>query len=687
MEGTDSITASRSISTPALSNPRIPLLREEERENYENWTHTESIYSVLLLLPPFWLAKYGDRINIKVPLALLLCLLSVLIQTYLTSMTGLYLYNNDIEFQDSLLEDSSGSKFSPAYMYFLEYYLPGEAKRITEAYEIWHDKKSERKYGCCSHVGCAGGKQPCCAPLAEAGANRSTGSFWQAAKPGGGGKSPTSNSGRDSRPQSLEEEEATFQRSAMCHLEDKLSCTQPTFGYVDLWDELDVDGNGAWTLQEAQADRTNLACRTGLSPEEVFRSVCRGIRRMMMFHPRGDAHRYSKDHQFLPAAVEKREFVPRDYFNWWRHLAVICSVDDVARCQGLIKQGVFDGWMRAPDQNNGAPRGIDAALDYCQRLLAPNGWCDKTLPATFMMYRDRAKEKCGESVHQMGPGYVNPYNPKDISNSMVEVHYAHVDTFLRVTSPGFLIFLFLVLFLWWATLTGEFDSCMRLFEFLWHFPTSEDDGFGRWDSAYSFFRLGASTPLSAREDSIGISSAFLESQEYQDRKHHVRIYSFTKTHKITCWIMAFTRLYLCWLLAYMGSLFLTKNYTYIDLLTNAVALGFVFEVPELIYHFLVEKDVKYLLAHELAPLRYTSSRSTWSQRMQVACSKFFWGLVLLPIACGITLAYTYFLKFVPILEALTCICHQRGTGCAAAPYFARDWWDAYWGQNFNSIIH
>merc|ERR1719502_519593 len=119
----------------------------------------------------------------------------------------------------------------------------------------------------------------------------------------------------------------------------------------------------------------------------MFRSVTAGI-----LLDAKDTADNSYSMPIVPTEIELNERISKDYFHWWKALAVLCVTPDMHRCNSLIKSGVFDGAIKmARDTNMRVTRGgvvdLDTALDFCQRLLIKNGLCEKSLPGTFFLYR------------------------------------------------------------------------------------------------------------------------------------------------------------------------------------------------------------------------------------------------------------------------------------------------------------
>jgi len=134
-------------------------------------------------------------------------------------------------------------------------------------------------------------------------------------------------------------------------------------------------------------------------------------------------------------------------------------------------------------------------------------------------------------------------------------------------------------------------------------------------------------------------------------------------------------------MAYVGTLFLLMNHTYLDLLLNAVALAFVFDIDDFLYAQLVSEETKEEL-DEVNPIRFHSSQPNWwILRKQV------FGLLIVPIAAFIIVYLNEKYRQQPILEALRCMCEHEGEHCKDATSFDRHWWTRYWKETALLISH
>jgi hypothetical protein len=359
---------------------------------------------------------------------------------------------------------------------------------------------------------------------------------------------------------------------------------------------------------------------------------------------------------------------------------------------------------------------LDTALDYCQRLLRPGGICEKTLPGAYMMYRSRVTEKCGVAAFSTGERYTNPYDDRDVMQT-IQVTYSLYSQYHTASQPQFKFFLGLILFLWYVNLVGELKAIIDLADFILSFPVSRTNQLltegmkkrvsKKWHSFKSFSTLEEKRHL---EDGVPRSkSEFItlygEQQgleeweragvlqdEYLDElsalaspvplkspEGHNVVADISRPHQVTCWIMLCTRVFILVYMFHVGSNFLITNHQYDDLLLNAVALAFIFELPEFLYSFLVSDELKTTLEGaktEPYSTKLPTSESYWS----LAFSKSLWGIVIIPAVVFAVVVFNDRVTTMPSLRALQCTCFQQGDHCEVASRFTRTWWNTYWQE-------
>jgi len=192
-------------------------------------------------------------------------------------------------------------------------------------------------------------------------------------------------------------------------------------------------------------------------------------------------------------------------------------------------------------------------------------------------------------------------------------------------------------------------------------------------------RLSMSFRATPSESSLAEDTASDEDEETiggVDKQGHHVITRISLAHKCTVSIMFSVRFCLLWYMFHVGSMFLLTNHKYDDLLLNAVALAFIFELPEFLYTFLVSDKMKSDL-EGTHTVNYVTALPT-SGCGTILLSKSLWGTVIIPIVVIVVVYYHHQVTTMPSLRALQCTCFQTGPTCDVANKFSRVWWNSYW---------
>lgn len=694
------------------TNPLMPGNQSQDTDGVIQ--HTSSLYTFMLFMPPLARKTHGHFWTPEVPLAFALFAMSVTLQLCLTLIAGASIVQQQHEAQATLIQDET---IHDSYLYVMSDQLAYLSERgldlapkvrselmgHTWAKDVVATQKLEPEYlpeeaegknWCCIGSACAGYRQ--CCPTAnlayQLDNNTSKGGWGEHSQPArglsallrkpGGGKSAKAH---DTSEHSYE---GHTKRNSVCTNADGImSCMPPTSALLGAWGELDVNDDGLWSLEEATADPANFGCHVGVHMEDVFRALCRGIVR-----DADDAAASGIYTRPVPKSVRLRTAIPRAYFEWWRGLVAVCVNTDSTMCGELIMRGTFDGALSK--QNNGTRGGmvdLDTALAYCERLLAPGGICDSALPGSYVMYRARIKDRCGVANPGSGPRHVNPHKPTDVARLMT-TSWSKLDEVRNVHSQGFQFFMGLILVLWYVNLVDELKDIIHLWDLIRNFPVDEEWPFMtptmsekvrtlRKSLSHQVSRTMATfrdveVPPEEEGQDTGFSSEFSTGPMGTPRS--ITITSFARPHQLTIIGMAMIRSVLLMYLGYSGTYFLLSNQSYIDLLLNALALAFIFELDEFLFTFLVPEATKDKL-DSLAPLTYKSSLPS-SGIGKLLLAKYLWGLAVIPVLSWFVVRYHDRHTTVPMMEALQCACMQVGEHCLAAAMFSKSWWDQYWAE-------
>lgn len=646
----------------------------------------------MVFQPPLTRKQYGHYWRPEVFLTFALLFVNVTLQVVLTVVAGRSIVANDYEFKESLI----GSKLAASPYTWLAANASGQADHIVEqtgawdvvdnVYRIAGVNEEDQPPRCCNGATCASLGLQCCdrssakphaayhpmRPLEariDASEGETAASFLGLSKPGG----------KSGKKEGQQASNAGVSSRSICVVNgsNAFHCNPVSYSFVDRWDDLDTNKDGKWTLDEARADEANLGCRLGIPPEDVFRSNCRGVLRDVADTIKHHHLNYSF---VVPESITEYEAVPKEYFDWWAGLAVICVDFDSTRCSSLVARGLFDSAIDSGKRwTTGGVSDLDSALDYCERLLQPGGLCEQSLPGFYLTYRSRVHEKCGPPVFTAGKRYVNPFNARDAMTS-VDVSYKQVDTYVEYGTIRFRFFLFMILMLWYVNLLDEFRDVVKSCDFLCRFPVDSANPWVTPDMRNRFAKLRRSfTPDRSN------SQPDLDAEDEMEVAHgktmiHDRLVveNIAWPHWLMCLLMCVVRLCLVVYLFYVGTTFLLTDQGYVDLLLNSVALAFILDLPVLLYVALFSDKAKKALdgAHTLE-----FETGLPKSGFAMFCShKSVWGILILPPLVYWVVNFNHRASTLPLLEALRCTCLQEGPMCEVAHRFTRDWWNSYWAH-------
>jgi len=648
------------VDDPDAPSETTPL---QEASVYETTiAKSESVYTFMIYIAPLERKRYGHFMTHTTFLAFGLFALNVVLQVTLTFIAGSSILESQKSFVETLVDDKVAAVD-------LDHLADKQWGNVRGMF-----KKEDISTKCCPDASCYNTGVICCKKGTGTShrahthklrphhrANRTEESLIQALRgphgSGGGGKGKKEN-----------DEDAVEQVSqALCHRETKtgeIDCSPMSAAFVEYWDKLDVNKDGIWSLKEAQEDEANLGCQLGVPTEDIFRSACRGIE-----VDTKDSREFALPGVKIahpPKSVRDRRAIPLGFFRWWAGLVAICSSSDMAQCGKLVAEGIFDGTLNPSNGRvRGGVRDLNTAMSYCTRLLRTGGICEEVMPGTYVLYHARVKEKCGGPIYSPGPRIANPYDPHDVMGT-VSVTFETQETYNALSSPAFAFFLVLVIIMWFTNLTEECKDIINLADMCWNFPV---------DNIFPFMH-----PNTAHRMSVQLGS-WVGTPEPELDMGAKDIASISRPHHMTLLCMLMVRGILVTYMAYVGTLFLLMNHTYLDLLLNAVALAFVFDIDDFLYVQLVSEETKEEL-DGVNPIRFHSSQPNWwILRKQV------FGLLIVPIAAFIIVYLNEKYRQQPILEALRCMCEHEGEHCKDATSFDRHWWTRYWKETALLISH
>jgi hypothetical protein len=672
-------------------------------------TMAESVYSYIVLYPEVNRVRKGTYLSGKVFIAFAMIALNLTAQISLTLITGESILEDGQSYKQALLgrtestvhtaeEEKEGAAKAAGASDEAEE-KPSITKRLQDtvakgagnATTIATDAAKKvlghkiEKEECCVGVYCAGNRA-CCMPSA-AGVPRNSTNLLKLGKPSGSGKG----SREPSNPKKAQQEGEDIDerpKRALCNTRGAgpnslLDCSPPTFAFMGVWEHLDTDKDGVWSRKEAHADEANLGCRLAMDPAIVFSAVLRGTRKYAEKFRGGN----------VSSSITTRQGVSKSYFDHWVGTLALCSAVDPDRCPELIESGVYNGALKAAVSGPGmaidSVTSLNEALDHCQTMLQDGGVCEKALPVTYKIYRQQVRSKCGAPSLTTGQMFLNPFDEEDVMRS-VHVDYENLEMYIMANGFTFQFFVSIILLIWYLALLGEAIALCNMADFIWNFPACDDADPLHIRRMSRKLKTGASKAFKSVSSRLRAEEAeeavpFGERAVSKERQLSPRvdpeschIPDICTEHRMLCTFILIVRTWLMVYMAVVGTIFLQNTYSYPDLLMNAVALAFVFELPEFLYHLLVSQEDKDIL-NSMGDLEFKTSvpepEGVWSYILEIN----FYGLFIFPVLCVITCACHFYYTVQPVYEALDCVCLQSGDRCRAGQVLTESWWSAQWG--------
>jgi hypothetical protein len=420
--------------------------------------------------------------------------------------------------------------------------------------------------------------------------------------------------------------------------EGKFTCAPPTVQLSGRWDELDVDGDGIWSLEEAQDERESLMCKYGVDPIEVFsvyKKFLLGREKLIYLEP----------------DLREGRFIRQAYFRYAAGDIIMCGYRSSDMCPNLLKRGFFD----EPLKEGSVPRigkTIDSALQYCNRLLEEGGTCERTLPSTYAVWRRSSEDQCGGA--DFSPMiYRHPSNGD--YKSMLEVDYSARQDYHRADNSNlFVIYKSCIIGIYLLAMFVELRDISIIF--LWVL---------KFEAANLNYEPAVKVELN------------------KDGEEEYEITGITTRHRAVMGIFMVLRFGMLIMLTVIGLSFLLKETDYIDLLLNGLGLIFIVEISNLCYVQLLDKNLQDR-CERIVPMKIPFVGLT-CLRDDAALRDFFWflGLVILLV---LTVVAHYILETAPVADALECTCLSQGKRCAEAHKFDKAFWNEYWMEDIPEIL-
>jgi hypothetical protein len=454
------------------------------------------------------------------------------------------------------------------------------------------------------------------------------------------------------------------------------TCMPHSVKFAFEWDNLDANGDGVWTIDEARCDYKDLKAKRHVSPETIFNNAINGLR-MQAAYLRDSGSNYTL---FLPPEVQQERSIPKAYFKYWAGDAMMCGLFDADSCEAAAKSGVFTTAL-VPGRMSPRAKGIydlDSAIQYCYRMLQDGGGCEALLPVDFKRNREQRWERCGDRSVVEGGSYTNPFDDTQRIH-VLEAHYESVEAYQSATSRLYLFFVSLVITLWLLSLISELRELIKFIEFLWVFPAVHGSQAGGTPIRSPRSLRSTSPRLSYVSDPAVASDSPLKSEV---------VYNITGIafwHRFVLCVVFLIRILVFNVLSQFGTRFLLAETDYFNLVLNSLALTFILTIDGMLFA-LVENEVRDEVLN-CKPLEFETRLPTGDSWAGYLLKKECWGLFAVPlISVIIVIHHNYQIKE-PILTVLRCACTQEGSKCLDSIQYQEGWWEDYWAKTLPAAIH
>eukprot|EP00929_Paragymnodinium_shiwhaense_P064739 TRINITY_DN32471_c0_g1_i1.p1 TRINITY_DN32471_c0_g1~~TRINITY_DN32471_c0_g1_i1.p1 ORF type:complete len:561 (+),score=104.80 TRINITY_DN32471_c0_g1_i1:214-1896(+) len=310
--------------------------------------------------------------------------------------------------------------------------------------------------------------------------------------------------------------------------------------------------------------------------------------------------------------------IPQVYFDYYKYLPLLCQYGDEDLCGTMFERGVFDAAIKlGKDKANLIPiYDFTSARNFCAEHLSKT--CKAVLPHSYREWLARLDEKCGKRTYT----HMEYQSPGGKEWTLPEVHFETVEKMESLNSMKYQFYFSILLFTFFAIMMEESKNIYRVYVFV-------------------------------------IQRGQIKDAPYAD------------SHRWMVLLINFGRSYLWINVLYTGTQFLTCGSDYLGLIFDAISLVFIIEIDDLLYRTVLRGQLK--ATHE-------DVETVVMRRWHIVHVMFMEALTVCVVMAGV-LYVTYVNKvsnFVPLQEAILCLCDVVGSQCYESTIFDRAWWDHYW---------
>jgi len=430
---------------------------------------------------------------------------------------------------------------------------------------------------------------------------------------------------------------------ALCTVKNgTYSCAPPSVQLIGRWDELDLNQDGVWSRAEVYAQRKVLKCKYAVDPVEIFDVVVA----ILLQH---------EEHIWIHPKLRAGNAIHKAYWTYAMGDIAICGYRNQDMCTNLLKRGVFHAALKYGT----SPRvgsTIESALDYCHRMLAPMGVCERTLPSTYATWKLETVQQCKSAKYHKFV-YKNPAS--GVEKSLLEVDYKARQRYATAQTPIFLVYKGMICGIWMLLVLSQLRMVASKMVWVLTFPTYEEPD--------------AETQAMMNK----------KSRNFVERGAH-KIVGISFRHRVVMTITSLTRIAMMCLLLYVGLSFLGRQTDYIGLLLDGVALIFIIEVQEIIYEKVIRGDVR-AQWEDSEPMSFMKVGVGFLQRRPDIVDMM-WLFIIAASASLFMWSYTRTLVR-PLHDALNCACLSEGDKCFEKHRFSTEFWDQYWRYDVPDVFN
>jgi hypothetical protein len=409
------------------------------------------------------------------------------------------------------------------------------------------------------------------------------------------------------------------------------------------WSDLDTDGDGNWTREEAEAAKEQLICKYRVNPVEVFDVFSTFLvnrENIIWIHP----------------AVRAGQSIPRAYFDYAAGDIIMCGYRNANMCPNLLRRGFFD----VPLKHGTVPRvgdTIDSALQYCHEMLEDGGICDRTLPSTYTVWKKSSQDQCYGAGYN---GFVYEHPVSGRTKSMLAVDYDATKDYQKAERSGlFMMYKACVIMVLICSVFSDAKELVPLVSFVTAYPSEKQ--------------------LADRnEEAVKVT---VSAEDDDDVTYEIR--GITAAHRASLAFVVLARSIMFVVLLVVGVNFLLKETDYLNLILNGLGLLFIVTLPAELYQQLLNPYLRSKV-EQVLPIEVPMSGVEGLNRNPSMKDIMWIAVMLLILFASMSLYLSVVVR--PVTEALQCACLSEGPKCREALKFSEEFWDDYWKNTVPETI-